>query len=77
MFVISYNLVTNNEYSSESLPFTVKLQEKYGRYAENKSIQLTMNQPVSDVKLTVEERKKKQLKLLLAPWFHRWTETFQ
>lgn len=54
MVVIIYNLVTNNDYTSDTLPFTFKVKEKYGKYAENKSITLTMNQPVSDIKLTVE-----------------------
>jgi len=63
--VISYNLVTTNEYTSESLPFTVKVGEKYGRYAENKSIQLAMNQPVSGVKLTVEGKEEKLTEIVV------------
>ena len=65
MLMISYNLVTNNEYTSESLPFTVKVKEKYGKYAENKSIQLTMNQPVSDIKLTVEGKEEKTKEIVI------------
>jgi hypothetical protein len=65
MLIISYNLVTNNEYTSESLPFTVKVKEKYGKYAENKSIQLTMNQPVSDIKLTVEGKEEKTKEIVI------------
>ncbi len=65
MEVISYSLVTTNDYTSESLPFTVKLKEKYGRFAENKSIQLTMNQPVSDVKLTVEGKEEKVTEIVV------------
>ncbi|MBL7906181.1 MAG: caspase family protein [Bacteroidales bacterium] len=65
MVVISYNLVTTNEYTSESLPFTVKLREKYGRYAENKSIQLSMNQPVNNVKLTIEGKEEKTTEIVV------------
>ena len=52
--MISYNLVTNNDYSSGTLPFSVKLKEKYGKYAEDKTINLKMNQPVSANKLIVQ-----------------------
>ena len=65
MVMISYNLITNNEYISQSLPFTIKVSEKYGKYAENKSIQLTMNQPVTDIKLTVEGKEEKQTEIII------------
>lgn len=52
--MISYNLITNNDYNSKTLPFSVKLEEKYGKFAEDKAITLTMNQPVSANKLIVE-----------------------
>ena len=52
--MISYNLVANNDYNLKTMPFSLKLKEKYEKYAEDKSITLTMNQPVSDNKLIVE-----------------------
>lgn len=38
--IISYNLVANNDYNLKTLPFTVNLSERYGKYAENKLITL-------------------------------------
>ena len=63
--VLSYSLVTNNEYTSETLPFTVKVQEKYGKYSENKSILLTMNQPVSDIKISVLGKDEKEKEIII------------
>lgn len=57
--VIIYNLITNNDYLAETIPFTLKLSEKYGKYSENKTIQLAMNQPVNDIRLTVEGKSEK------------------
>jgi hypothetical protein len=62
--VISYNLVTTNEYNSETIPLTIKIKEKYGKYAENKTIQLTMNQPVNDIRLTVEGKTEKPMEIV-------------
>ena len=52
--IVSYNLVANNDYNSKTLPFTLKLKEKYNKYAEDKEIILAMNQVVSDNKLIVQ-----------------------
>jgi hypothetical protein len=51
---ISYNLVATNNYNSLTLPFSVQLKERYGKYAEDKTISLTMNQQVTATKLIVE-----------------------
>jgi hypothetical protein len=52
--MISYNLVANNDFNSKTIPFSVQLKEKYGKYADDKVITLTMNQPVSSNKLIVQ-----------------------
>lgn len=62
--VISYNLVTTNEYNAETIPLTIKIREKYGKYSENKTIELTMNQPVNDIRLTVEGKTEKPMEIV-------------
>jgi hypothetical protein len=52
--LIEYSLVTNNRYSSSTIPLKLLLSESYGRFAENKTITLTMNQGVSSEKLVVK-----------------------
>ena len=52
--MISYSLVANNDYNLKTIPFTLELKEKFGKFAEEKTISLTMNQAVSGNKLVVE-----------------------
>jgi len=52
--LIDYTLVANNRYTSSSIPLNVSLSESYNRFAENKTITLTMNQGVSSEKLIVK-----------------------
>jgi len=51
--LITYNLVANNEYNSDKLPFEFKIEEKFGKFAEPGSYTLAMNQSVSSEKLKV------------------------
>lgn len=44
--ILKYNLVANNDYGEELIPISVRLSEKYGRYAQDRIISLTMNQPL-------------------------------
>lgn len=56
--LMEYTLVTNNEYSSPTIPLDIRLAEKLGRYAVDKKITLTMNQGVSSEKLVVQGKKE-------------------
>ncbi len=56
-YLINYSLVTNNEYNASTIPLNIHLSESYGKYAENKSITLTINQGVSSEKLIVQGKK--------------------
>ena len=64
--LIEYNLVTNNEYLSETIPFTVVLNELHGQYSEDKCITLQMNQSVSDTKLIVQGKDEEVTKIVFA-----------
>jgi len=52
--LIDYSFVTTADYSDNSISFTFNPTEKFGKYSENKTITLTMNQQVSDERLVVE-----------------------
>ena len=45
--ILSYSLIVNNNYSSAEIPIKVLITEKYGKYAENKTITLKMNQTLA------------------------------
>lgn len=64
--IISYNLVANNNYNAEQIPFEFQLQEKFGKYAENKNITLAMNQNVSSKKLKIEGIEQQELEIAIA-----------
>ncbi len=46
-YLIDYNLITTINYRSSTIPLYVKLSESYGRYSENRTITLTINQEVT------------------------------
>lgn len=52
--LISYNLVTNNEFSESVLALNFNLNEKHRLYAEDRIIELTLNQRVATDKLVIE-----------------------
>jgi hypothetical protein len=44
--LLTYNLVTNNEFNSQAIDLRFKLNEKYGKFAEDTSIRLVLNQKI-------------------------------
>lgn len=52
--LISYTFVANSEYQNNSIEFFFNINEKFGKYAENGVVALTMNQKVSADKLVVK-----------------------
>lgn len=49
-----YKLIANNNYSGSTIPIKVIISEKYGKYAQNKDISLTMNQALAAKKIEVK-----------------------
>jgi hypothetical protein len=43
---LNFQLLVNGKYEGTSLPLKVVITEKYGKYAEDKEIKLTLNQPL-------------------------------
>jgi len=52
--IITYNLVANNEYSSDKLPFEFKVEERYGKFGEPGNYILAMNQSVSSDRFRIQ-----------------------
>lgn len=50
---ISYSLIVTDKYEPVTIPITLQLHEKYGKYAQDKTITLTLNQTLSANKITV------------------------
>ena len=58
---IDYQLIVNNNYADSIIPVAIKLQEKYGKYAENKNILLQLNQTLKSIKLNVQALESESL----------------
>lgn len=64
--LISFNMVTNNDFLLPAIDLHFTITEKFGRYAENKTVNLTMNQAVSAEKLVVESTKDQNVDITVA-----------
>lgn len=54
---IVYSLIVSNDYKGTTIPVDVKVSEKYGKYAQDKHIDLQLNQTMAANKIKVEEKK--------------------
>lgn len=53
---INYPLIINNNYASNEVPITLYVKEKYGEYAENKTINLHINQSITNNNIIIKEK---------------------
>ena len=56
-YLATYNLVVTNNYSDNNIPVKIKITEKYGKYGEDKTINLQINQSLSSTPLIVEGKR--------------------
>lgn len=52
---LEYTMVANNNYTSTSIPIQVSITEKYGKYAENRTIDLAFDQVFASNKISINE----------------------
>ena len=50
---VTYSLIVNNNYTSSTIPIRISLKEKYGKYSEDKLINLELDQTMSSQKIVV------------------------
>lgn len=53
---LTYPLIVNGVYEGTTLPLTVLISEKFGKYAQNKEINLVLNQPLANRTIEVESQ---------------------
>lgn len=51
---IIFNLVTNNNYMSQSIPLKFEVTERFGKYGDSKEITLEINQEITTKELQIE-----------------------
>lgn len=52
---LEYPLIAQVNYDAPTIPIKVTITEKYGKYAENKTVTLSINQQLSSTKVVVDE----------------------
>ncbi len=63
---LEYQLIVNNNYASSTIPIQVNIREKHGKYAENRTINLQLNQTLASAKISVAEIEQKQEEIQIA-----------
>jgi len=53
---LDFALIANNNYAQSTIPVNVKIREKYGKYSENKVINLAFNQSLSSSRINIDEK---------------------
>lgn len=61
-----YSLIVTNNYANTNIPVKVEVKEKYGKYAENKTINLQLNQTMASNKLVVDEVQQQREEIQIA-----------
>ena len=51
---IKCSFIANNNYSASSIPVAISIKEKHGKYAENKTINIPLNQAVSNSHVSLQ-----------------------
>jgi hypothetical protein len=64
--MLSYNIVANNDYSSDQLPFEFKIEEMYGKYGDQSKYTVAMNQSVTSEKLKIQGIDQTDVKISMA-----------
>ena len=61
-----YSLIVNNNYASDVIPIKVKLSERYGRFAENRQIDLKLNQTLATTKIVIDSKAEQRTEIEIA-----------
>ncbi len=63
---IVYKLIVNNNYAATDIPIQIKVKEKFGKYAEDRTIKLALNQPMAPAKIDVKSEDVQYQDIVLA-----------
>ena len=57
---VNVPLIANNNYSTDQIPITIDVKEKYGKYAENRRLSVAMNQTTSSSTINIASSEPQQ-----------------
>lgn len=61
-----FSLIANNNYTGSTIPVKIKVAEKYGKYAESRTLDLAFNQGFSSSKIVLDEKQRPRDQITLA-----------
>ena len=53
---LEYSLIVNQNYASTEIPVNISVQERHGRYAENRVVKLQLNQTLASSKIVINSK---------------------
>lgn len=57
---LEYSLIVNQNYTSNEIPIQIAIKEKYGKYAENRTLTLQLNQVLASNKIEIQSNEQKR-----------------
>lgn len=52
---LTYTLIASDNYRGDKIPVKIRVKEKYGKYAESKTITLALNEPMAERRVVIDE----------------------
>ena len=60
---VSYTLIANNNYATSNIPITIDVKEKHGKFAENRKLDIALNQAASStIQIAAKEEPQQERK---------------
>ena len=60
---VSYTLIANNNYATSTIPITIDVKEKHGKFAENRKLDIALNQTTnSTIQIAAKEEPQQERK---------------
>ena len=60
-----YPLIAMSDYSASTIPVEVNIKEKYGKYSENRTVTLTINQHMSGSKIVIDSKEDQRQEIVI------------
>ena len=61
-----YSLIVNQNYASEEIPINVSIRERHGKFAENRTLTLKLNQTLASNKIEIKSQKQQYKDIQIA-----------
>ena len=63
---LEYSLVVNQNYASTEIPINISIKERHGKYSENRTVKLQLNQTLASNKIVIDSKVEAQKDIQIA-----------